>query len=40
MAAPTPEDHPRSKADRAYDKVRWLGPLYTMYKIVKDLSES
>ncbi|WP_281154713.1 hypothetical protein [Streptomyces sp. HYC2] len=33
-----PEGHCRccSKRDRPYRTIRWLGPIYTIYKIVRD----
>ncbi|MFF6933849.1 hypothetical protein [Streptomyces sp. NPDC008312] len=33
-----PEGHCRccSKRDRSYRTARWLGPLYTIYQIVRD----
>ncbi|WP_258572592.1 hypothetical protein [Streptomyces sp. KM273126] len=37
MAA-QPEGHQNAnnKADRVYNRVRWLGPIYTIYKIVRE----
>lgn len=26
-----------NKAERFYNSIRWLSPLYTIYKIVRDL---
>lgn len=34
--APQSEGHHSSKADKVYNRVRWLGPIYTAYKIVKE----
>ncbi len=34
--AQQPEGHQNTKADRVYNKVRWLGPIYTIYKIVRE----
>lgn len=31
-----PEGQQTEKADRTYNRVRWLGPLYTIYKIVRE----
>ncbi|CAM5728377.1 putative protein OS=Streptomyces fumanus OX=67302 GN=GCM10018772_06140 PE=4 SV=1 [Streptomyces fumanus] len=36
MAA-EPEGHRNTKADRFYNKVRWLGPLAGIYKILREL---
>ncbi len=35
MAA-QPEGHQNNKADRLYSKARWLGPIFTIYKIVRE----
>lgn len=34
--APQSKGHHSSKADKVYSRVRWLGPIYTVYKIVKE----
>ncbi|MDQ0942849.1 hypothetical protein QFZ67_004554 [Streptomyces sp. V1I1] len=31
-----PEGQQSGKADRVYNRVRWLGPIYTIYKIVRE----
>lgn len=33
----SPEGHQNNKADRFYNSIRWLSPLYTIYKIIWDL---
>ena len=35
MAA-QPVGHQNNKADRFYNRVRWLGPIFTIYKIVRE----
>jgi hypothetical protein len=36
LMAHQPEGHRDSKADRFYNRVRWLGPIYTIYKIIRE----
>ncbi|CQR63951.1 Hypothetical Protein sle_44930 [Streptomyces leeuwenhoekii] len=35
MAA-QPEGHQNTKADRFYNRVRWLGPIVAIYKILRE----
>lgn len=35
-----PEGQQGSKADRFYNQARWLGPIYTIYKIVREFLAS
>jgi len=34
--ADQPEGHQNTKADRIYLMARWLGPIFTIYKIVRE----
>lgn len=34
--AEQPEGHQNGKADRLYRKVRWLGTIFAIYKIVRE----
>jgi hypothetical protein len=35
-AQPSGHQNGGDKADRVYAKVRWLGPIFTIYKIVRE----
>ncbi|GAB2872689.1 hypothetical protein GCM10022245_04400 [Streptomyces mayteni] len=36
--ASQPEGHRRDQQNRWYNRARWVGPLYAVYRFIRDLS--